>query len=306
MLAHVGSLVLVPAQLLPGLVLGALYWRRARTLSAHGRGVGRGRQASFYGGVALVLATFVSPLAHMADELFWAHMAEHLLIADLGALAMAAGLTGPVLQPILSIPALAWLRHLAHPVVAVTLWSANLLAWHIPVLHEAALVSEPLHGLQHLLFIGVGLNMWLAIIGPLPSPAWFGNAAKLVYIIGVRLIGTVAANVFVWSESDLYTAYAPGRAEWSLSASTDQVVAGSIMMVEGSIITICLFGWLFLRSAREGEERQALLDLADDRGVPLSERRAARAVAAGHGGRLRDRITHDSALDAVREKPHER
>ncbi|HEV2819152.1 MAG TPA: cytochrome c oxidase assembly protein, partial [Solirubrobacteraceae bacterium] len=290
MLAHVGSLVLAPAQFLPGLVLGALYWRRARVLSANGRAVAPVRQACFYGGLALVLATFVSPLAHMADELFWAHMAEHLLIADLGALAMAAGLTGPILQPILRIPALAWLRHLAHPVVAVTLWSANLVAWHTPVLHEAALGSEPLHGLQHVLFVGLGLNMWLALIGPLPSPTWFGNAAKLVYIIGVRLISTIAANVFVWGESDLYAAYAPGRAEWGLSASTDQVVAGSIMMVEGSLLTIGLFAWVFLRSAREGEERQALLDLADDRGVALSERRAARAVAAGQGDRLRTRI----------------
>jgi cytochrome c oxidase assembly factor CtaG len=289
-LAHVGSLVLAPVQLLPGLVLGVLYWRRTRTLAADGRAVPRGRQACFYGGLAIISVAIVSPLAHMADELFWAHMAEHLLIADLGALAMAAGLTGPMLQPILRIPELAWLRHLAHPIVAVALWSANLVAWHIPVLHEAALASEPLHGLQHVLFIGLGLNMWLALIGPLPSPAWFGNAAKLLYIIGVRLTGTVAANVFVWAEADFYPAYAAGRAEWGLSASTDQVVAGSIMMVEGSILTICLFGWLFLRSAREGEERQALLDLAGARGVPLTERRAARAVAAGEGSRLRARI----------------
>ncbi len=290
MLAHVGSLVLAPAQLLPGLVLGVLYWRRTRTLAADGRAVPRGRQACFYGGLAIISVAIVSPLAHMADELFWAHMAEHLLIADLGALAMAAGLTGPLLQPILRIPALAWTGHLAHPIVAVTLWSANLVAWHIPVLHEAALASEPLHGLQHALFIGLGLNMWLALIGPLPSPAWFGNAAKLLYIIGVRVTGTVAANVFVWAEADFYPAYTVGRAEWGLSASTDQVVAGSIMMVEGSILTICLFGWLFLRSAREGEERQALLDLAGARGVPLTERRAARAVSAGEGPRLRARI----------------
>jgi cytochrome c oxidase assembly factor CtaG len=132
--------------------------------------------------------------------------------------------------------------------------------------------------------------MWLALIGPLPSPAWFGNAAKLVYIVGVRLIGTVVANAFVWAQTDLYSAYAAGRAQWGVSASTDQVVAGSIMMVEGSILTICLFGWLFLRSAREGEERQALLDLAGERGVPLTERRAARAVSAGQGSRLRARI----------------
>ena len=57
------------------------------------------------------------------------------------------------------------------------------------------------------------------------------------------------------------------------------------MMVEGSILTICLFCWLFLRSAREGQERQELLDLAAAGGVALDERRAARAVV----GRARRR-----------------
>ena len=44
------------------------------------------------------------------------------------------------------------------------------------------------------------------------------------------------------------------------------------MMVEGSLLTLVLFGWLFLRAAREGEERQELLDLAQARGVELTER----------------------------------
>lgn len=66
------------------------------------------------------------------------------------------------------------------------------------------------------------------------------------------------------------------------------------MMVEGSILTICLFGWLFLRSAREGEQRQELLDLAVPGGVALDERRAARAVSAGRGDELRARIEDDA------------
>ncbi|HEV2771038.1 MAG TPA: cytochrome c oxidase assembly protein [Solirubrobacteraceae bacterium] len=290
MSAHVGGVVLDPAQLGPGLVLGLLYWRRARALAGGERAVPCARQACFYGGLALVLATLASPLAALAEELFWAHMAEHLLIAELGALGMAVGLTAPVLAPLLRVRELAWIRQLAHPVVAVVLWSANLVAWHVPAMQEAALRSDALHALQHMAFIGAGLNMWLALLGPLPKPAWFGNLARLVYVVGVRLIGAAVANAFVWAEVDLYDAYAPGRAEWAITAATDQVVAGSIMMVEGSILTICLFAWVFLRSAREGEERQALLDLAAERGFALSERRAARAVAGGHGAALRRRI----------------
>jgi hypothetical protein len=60
--------------------------------------------------------------------------------------------------------------------------------------------------------------------------------------------------------------------------------------VEESILTLCLLCWLFLRAAREGEERQQLLDYARLHGVELSEARAARAVAAGRGAELRRRL----------------
>ena len=58
------------------------------------------------------------------------------------------------------------------------------------------------------------------------------------------------------------------------------------MMVEESLLTIGLFCWLFLKVAREAEERQALLDYAGAHGIELDERRAARAVAAGRGEEL--------------------
>ena len=62
------------------------------------------------------------------------------------------------------------------------------------------------------------------------------------------------------------------------------------MMVEESLLTIGLFCWLFLRVARENEERQALLDYAGQHGMALDERRAARAVAAGRGDELWERL----------------
>ena len=290
MLAHLGGLALAPLQLAPAVVLGVLYAWRAQTLRRRERAVPGWRQACWYSGLGLVAGPLASPLGHVAEELFAAHMAEHLLMADLGALLLVLGLTGPVLQPVLRVPALGWLRHLAHPAVALALWTANLLFWHLRGPHEAAVGSEVVHALQHLTLVACGMNMWMALLGPLPKPAWFGNLARLVYIVAVRLIGTALANVFVWAGEPLYDVYAPGWAEWGIDGRQDQVVAGSAMMVEGSLLTLCLFAWLFLRAAREGEERQALLELAADRGVALTERRAARAVAAGRGGELRQRL----------------
>ena len=136
-----------------------------------------------------------------------------------------------------------------------------------------------------MLFVGFGINMWMALFGPLPKPAWFGNLAKLLYIVVVRLTTTALANVFIWSDDVFYDVYAPGERAHDISPHTDQVIAGSTMMVEGSILTLCLFCWLFLRSAREGQERQELLELAAAGGVAVDERRVARAVAAGQGRR---------------------
>ena len=62
------------------------------------------------------------------------------------------------------------------------------------------------------------------------------------------------------------------------------------MMIEGSLVTVLLLGWLFIKTARESDERQALLEFASERGITLTEQRAARAVAAGRGEELRRRL----------------
>jgi cytochrome c oxidase assembly factor CtaG len=158
------------------------------------------------------------------------------------------------------------------------------------VLYQAALHHSGLHAVEHAMFIGFGVNMWMPLFGPLPMPSWFGSAWRLGYVLGVRLIGAVLANVFVWSGTVFYPAYRAGERYWGVDPISDQVAAGAVVMVEGSILTLILFAWLFLRAARQGEERQALLDFAGSRGLELSEARATRAVAAGRGGLLRERL----------------
>jgi cytochrome c oxidase assembly factor CtaG len=283
------DVVLAPLQLLPATIAGVLYALRAHALRGGPRAVPAARQAAFYAGLAVIVAA-LTLTGGLSGELFAAHMAEHLLIADIGALLLVLGLTGPLLAPLLRHRAIDRLRVLAHPAVAFPLWAIDLYLWHVPALHEAAVRHEGVHALQHFGFVLFGANMWMALVGPLPKPPWFGNLGRLVYIIAVRLTGAVLGNVFVFGGRVFYDVYAPGERAHGLSAAADQNAAGAIMMVESSLLTLGLFAWLFLRAAREGEERQELLDLAAARGVELSEARAARAVAAGRGADLRRRI----------------
>jgi putative membrane protein len=267
------------------------YYARARTLAREGRPVPGWRQVCYGAGLLVLALALTPPVGKLSDQLLVAHMAEHLLIGDLAALLIVLGFTGPLLAPLLRMRFIGRLRVLTHPVVAVLAWAVNFYAWHLPVLYQAALRHDAVHALEHATFLGFGIAMWMGLLGPLPKPQWFTNGARLVYIIAVRLVGTVLANAMIFAGIAWYPYYRSGDAHWHISPLADQISAGAVMMVEESLLTIALFCWLFLKVAREGEERQDLLDFAAAQGVELDERRAARAVSAGRGDELRDRLS---------------
>jgi putative membrane protein len=278
----------------PLVLMGLAYARRVRTLARDGRAVPGWRQACFYGGFVVIAAALTS-LGSASEELLWVHMIEHLLLGDIAALLIVLGLTGPLIAPILmfsvgGVRIFDRLRALSHPFVAFPLWAIDLYLWHLPGPYQDALRHAGVHALEHACFLGFGINMWMCLLGPLPMPEWFGNLGKLLYIVAVRLTGTVLGNIFLWSGTVFYPYYLHGDAIHHISPLADQNVAGAIMMVEESILTLGLFCWLFLRAARESEERQNLLDYARANGLELSEARVARAVAAGRGNELRRRL----------------
>ena len=267
------SWTLEPLQLAPIVPVAAAYVVRARTLARRGQPVPPWRIALFSLGVALLVIAVASPIAEIGEtELFSFHMTQHLLIGDLAPLCILAGLTGPLLRPVLALPGVMRLRVLANPLVAFPIWAANLVLWHMPVLYEGAVEHSALHALEHVAFFGAGIVLWLPILETLPAPEWFGTGAKLAYIVGVRLVATVIGNVFIWAGSPFYAVYEGGGDHLGLSPGADQSLAGSLMMLEGSLVTIVALAWLFLRMAQEGDVRQELIESGVD------ERTARRAV----------------------------
>jgi cytochrome c oxidase assembly factor CtaG len=271
-----------PLQLLPLVLVAFMYGRRARTLAQRGTPVERWRIAVFYTGVAVVFVALASPIHELGEqELFAFHMTQHVLIGDLAPLALVAGLTGPLLRPVLAIGVVERLRVLAHPLVALPIWATNLYVWHLPFLYEGAVENDAVHALEHVCFLTAGALMWAPVIEVLPGPEWFGTGAKLGYIVAVRLIETVLANVLFWTGSVVYPVYDHGDELWGISPLADQGIAGGVMMIEGSIVTLAALAWLFLRMASEGELRQQLLEEGYD------ARAVQRAVRYGRAEELR-------------------
>jgi cytochrome c oxidase assembly factor CtaG len=273
---------------------GAAYLLRVRTLARRGRPVPPWRVTCFVAGLIVLGGAVSGPLADRADERMTAHMAEHLLIADVAALLLVLGLTGPLLAPLLRIRAIAWLRALGQPGVAVVLWAANLVVWHLPVAYEAAVRHDAVHALQHACFLAAGANLWMPLFGPFPKPPWFGNAAQIAYVLVVRGIGAVLANVFAWAGTAFYATYPDVG---------DQSAAGAVMMAEESVVMVAVLTWLLVRWLLDSGERQELVELADACGVAIDERRVARAVAAGRGGDLRRRLEDRRAAEPPPVRP---
>jgi len=299
-LAHVAG-AFAPIEVFPITIGGVAYWARVMSLSWQGRATPPWRQACFGSGLLLIAIALFSPIGHVSDELVIAHMVEHLMIGDLASLLLVLGLTKAILQPVLAIRFFNRLQFLAHPLVALPLWALNFYFWHLSPVYDAAYGAAPLHALEHTTFLFFGCLMWMPVFGPLPKPEWFTAGWKVGYVIAVRFAGAILGNVLMWSDSVLYPIYAKGERYWHVSPIADQSTAGVIMMVEGTFLALGVLAWVFLEVAREGSEKQRLLDLAHERGVALDERRAGRAVAAGHGSLLEKRIL--ASKDEARAGP---
>jgi putative membrane protein len=264
-----------PLQIAPTVVVAYLYLRRTRTLAGEGRPVSGWRQASFWTSTGLIVLALNSPIDALGEEhFFFVHMSQHVLLGDLAPLFFVLGLNGQILRPVLALRPVERLRVLAHPFVALPLWALNLYVWHVPFLYDAALHHSAVHALEHFCFFTFGCLMWEPVVETLPAPAWFGTGWKMGYVVVVRLLETVLGNVFIWSSSAFYSPYRHAP-EWGIAPVHDLNLGGVVMMAEGSIVTLSVLVWLFLKLAAEGETRQRLLEEGYD------PRQVSRAVRYG-------------------------
>jgi len=201
------------------------------------------RLALFLAGVGVVLVGLLSPLDAIAEEyLQSAHMLQHVLIADLGIVLALLAVRGPLsmfflprdlLAPLARAqPLRRGLSFLLRPRVAVPLWIAVIVAWHIPPLYDAALRHAVVHRAEHLSFVVVGALVWTLLIDPARHGRLTVNE-RLGLAVLLFWIGQVLAYPFVFGFQPYYDVYVdqPHRL-FGLSALTDQKLAGLVMMIE--------------------------------------------------------------------------
>jgi putative membrane protein len=222
-------------------VAALLFLQAVVRLRRRGRAdlAGWDRIALFAAGLGVTLFALVGPLDRIADDrLLSAHMAQHVLIGDLGPALMVTALRGPLLVFFLPAPVLAplarngriraALRTLLRPRVALGLWAANLAIWHVPYIYDLALAHPNLHDFEHVCWMFTGILLWTLLVDP-GSHRRLSVGGRVALAAAMFAAGQILTDVLVFTFTPLYPAY---DGAYGISALTDQQLAGIVMMVE--------------------------------------------------------------------------
>ena len=205
--------------------------------------------ASFCASLLTIVIALDSPIDYYADELFWTHMLQHILLLTVAPPLFLLGRPWPrmwralPLEPRTSfartVAQARWtapIRALSRPLPAWILFNATFLGWHIPAAYDATLSSGTVHVCEHAMFFFTGLLFWARVIDPGPLRPRLVWPVRIAYSAGAMVVGWMLAIALVLDPHPVYGFYAalPSR-PGGISALTDQQLAAGVMWVPGSL-----------------------------------------------------------------------
>lgn len=272
-----------------GYVRGVL----AVAAEARGRVYGFWRCASFAAGIGALVVALLSPLDALDDQLFSAHMVQHMILM----------LVAPLLL-VWARPATAWLwafplparrsigrcwtrtpglaagvRWLLGPVAVGVACSFALWFWHLPGPYRWALRSEAVHTTEHLCFFVTSLAFWSLVLAPY-GRRQLSYGASLIFVGALGLQMGLLGAVLTFASRPVYMQPAT-TLRWGLSALEDQQLAGVIMWVPAGLLYLVVMAVLFAAWLRDAE-RKADRIAASGNATPYVRKRVVLAlVCAG-------------------------
>lgn len=252
----------------PAVLIGAaaalwLYVRRWLTV----RGSGSPRAAaeapvwrlcSFVASVGVAMIALVTPVDSLADQLFFMHMTQHVLLLDIAPILGILGFTKVLLRPVTKSVHRVERRAgpLAHPAFAVFLYVAVIWVWHIPAAYDFAVAHSGVHVLEHLSFMLAGSLYWWHLLSPIRARMRLSGLGPVLYMVSTKLLVGALGMGLAFAPSALYPWYEHHAGVWGFSAQSDQALAGILMALEQSIVMGIALAVLFINMLTESEREQ--------------------------------------------------
>jgi putative membrane protein len=219
------------------LASAALYaWGVVRVRSAR-RAFPRHAVVAFAAGLAVVAAALLGPVDARSDASLAWHMVQHLALVSLAApllllgapLRLALGALPPraaaSLAALMNAPPL---RLLTHPAFAWAQFALVLYGTHFSPLYEAALEHEPIHALEHALYLTSALVFWQPLLAVAPAPHAPPHPARILMLFLALPMSAFLGFAFWVARTVIYPHYAANA-----NALGDQMNAGAVMWLAG-------------------------------------------------------------------------
>ncbi len=279
--------------LLVVLLLGIVYARGLRNWPQP-RALRPWQPWAFYTGLVLLVLTLASPIDVLSDDLFFMHMAQHLLLVMvIPPLVLLGAPTTPLLR---GLPA--WARRggvvplmrsrnvrsayraITYPPAAWLLFTINMWTWHFAgEAYELAVQDWALHIFQHWTFVFTATLFWWAIIDPRPLRARVPYGLRGIFV-GITMFQNVALGAGITFQTEVLYAYYGARDRlWGITPLGDQQAGGLVMWIVGTMMLVPALVIVTAVWLRKDEER-----------VRREEQKTYEAMRAAAGPEAPERI----------------
>ncbi|MEA3334753.1 MAG: cytochrome c oxidase assembly protein [Chloroflexota bacterium] len=207
--------------------------------------------ASYWSGLAVLAVALMSPIDVLSSQLFSMHMIQHLLLVMIAPPLLLIANPFPIIMWSLPVKARRQasqllnqetrfrqvLTRITAPGIVWFLYVAVYIGWHDPDMYNLALQSNFFHDLEHITFFVTAMLFWWHVTGVAPRfHKTFTGSKRLLYVISVIPVNMFAGVAIAFANQPIYDYYTTVPRFYGLSVMEDQMLAGTIMWIPGSMM----------------------------------------------------------------------
>ena len=214
------------------------------------------RVACFLGAMLMLLAVSVTPIHTLGMHyLLTMHLLQNVVLAEWAPLLVVLAIPAALAAAIAGHGAV---RTITYPAVALPLWLANYMVWHLPWIYNRPSRTRARSSTSS-----------TRCTSTLDSPCGgvssrrattSGSGARAAYVFAAFVLASPIGLVLALIPSAIYGFYVEAHHRvWGLDPLADQQLAGMLMAAEQAVVFFAVFAYWFFRFLLE-EERRADVD----------------------------------------------
>ena len=211
------------------------------------------RNLCFAAAIAVILLTVFPPLAAMAQQLFAAHMAQHLLLIVVAAPLLVVSDADARLQRF-SI-----YRTLAQPAPAWIGFVAIFIFWHWAAAFQWAARSMAGEILELATILAAAFLFWDVALSR-TTHVQLSHGARALYLMTAAVATDLPGVIMVFSPRAICTMPGENAMRWGLTPLQDQQIAGLLMWVVANLVFFSIATLLFARWISDSQPSHSHLD----------------------------------------------